>query len=625
VEKKVYKYIYSFAEFAVVEMVKIIEKLRDTLIEPYFSFEFFPPKTEAGVENLYLRMDRMTSLQPLFVDVTWGAGGSTKELTMAICEYSQTYFGVDALMHLTCTNLAVDEIKRILKTARDMGIQNILALRGDPAKGSISWEPYPGGCDNAIDLVKLIRKEHGDYFCIGVAGFPEGHPYSTGDSERDMHHLKSKIEAGADFILSQFFYDSSVFLQFRERCLSEGITCPIIPGMMPLQSYSSFYRMTKFCKTKVPDQIWTDLEPIRDDDEQVKAYGVKLCTDMCNSLREHGIKGFHFYTLNLEQSVTMVLNNLGVQESLPLRRTFPWRGSRSNLNGMAEEVRPINWANRPKSYIKRTVHWDEFPNGRWGDNRSPAYGDLSDSHFFRPVEGKKEDLRAIWGEAPILPSDVYEIFALYIEGKIPIIPWCESALQAETGAIANPLSRINRAGFLTINSQPAVNGERSDHPVFGWGGPAGRVYQKAYTEFFCSPHHLHKIMELIGNHPSLTFYAVDAQGLEHHSACAKKGVMALTWGCFPNKEILQPTVFDYDSFLVWSKEVFQLWTRSWASLYEDDSESADLLYNIHDTYFLVALIDNDYFESHISEFFDEVMETFTAASTPREALDGITI
>lgn len=559
--------------------MKITDKLKEGLIEPYFSFEFFPPKTEAGVENLYLRMDRMTSLQPLFVDVTWGAGGCTKELTMAICEYSQTYFGVDALMHLTCTNLTVEEIKQTLKTARDMGIQNILALRGDPAKGSISWEPYPGGCENAIDLVKLIRKEHGDYFCIGVAGFPEGHPYSTGDGDRDVQHLKQKIDAGADFILTQFFYDSSVFLSFRDRCVAEGITCPIIPGMMPLQSYSSFYRMTKFCKTKVPNQIWVDLEPIRDDDEQVKMYGVKLCTEMCKTLQEQGIKGFHFYTLNLEQSVTMVLNNLGVQDSLPLRRTFPWRGSRANLKGMAEEVRPINWANRPKSYIKRTVHWDEFPNGRWGDNRSPAYGDLSDSHFFRPVEGKKEDLRAIWGEAPIVPADVNEVFALYIEGKIPIIPWCESALQAETSAISNPLSRINRSGFLTINSQPAVNGERSDHPVYGWGGPAGRVYQKAYIEFFCSPHHLQKIMQLIGHYPSLTFYAVDAHGLEHNSG-VKKGVMALTWGCFPNKEILQPTVYDHDSFLVWSKEVFQLWTRSWASLYEDDSESADLLYNV---------------------------------------------
>eukprot|EP01034_Spumella_vulgaris_P018982 gene18982-24265_t len=136
---------------------------------------------------------------------------------------------------------------------------------------------------------------------------------------------------------------------------------------------------------------------------------------MCDTLGKNGVHGFHFYTLNLEKSVMSVLKELGVDGSAASRRNFPWRGSRSNLKGMSEEVRPINWANRPKSYIKRTVNWDEFPNGRWGDNRSPAYGELSDSHFFRPVEGSKKDLLAMWGESPIVHRDVYEVFAKYIE------------------------------------------------------------------------------------------------------------------------------------------------------------------------------------------------------------------
>ena len=159
-------------------MVKIIEKIlkQQTDSQPYFSFEFFPPKTQEGVENLYLRMDRMTSLQPIFVDITWGSGGSTKDLTFAIAKYTQTYFGVECLMHLTCTNMKVDELKVILLKCREAGIQNILVLRGDPAKGATSWEPISGGLANAIELVKLIKKEHGDYFGIAVAGFPEGHP-----------------------------------------------------------------------------------------------------------------------------------------------------------------------------------------------------------------------------------------------------------------------------------------------------------------------------------------------------------------------------------------------------------------------------------------------------------------
>lgn len=301
--------------------MKIIDKLRNHPVEPYFSFEFFPPKTEAGVDNLYLRMDRMTALQPLFVDVTWGAGGCTKDLTMAICEYTQLYFGVDALLHLTCTNLSIEDIKKILKAAKDIGIQNILALRGDPAKGSIAWEPYPGGCANATELVKLIRKEFGDYFCIGVAGFPEGHPSAVEvNTAQDIRYLKEKIDAGADFVLTQFFYDSQIFLSFRNDCHRVGINVPIIPGMMPIQSYSSFQKMTTFCKTKVPEQIWKDLQPIKDNDEEVKMYGVQLCVKMCQELGRAGVKGFHFYTLNLEKSVTLVLNALGVQDSLAIRR-----------------------------------------------------------------------------------------------------------------------------------------------------------------------------------------------------------------------------------------------------------------------------------------------------------------
>ncbi|RYH26319.1 5,10-methylenetetrahydrofolate reductase [archaeon] len=211
--------------------MKIVDKIKNNATEPYFSFEFFPPKTEAGVENLYLRMDRMTALQPIFVDVTWGAGGCTKELTMAICEYTQTYFGVDVLMHLTCTQLSIDKLKRILAAAKEAGIQNVLALRGDPPKGSLAWEPVSGGCEHAIDLVKLIRKEYGDFFCIGVAGFPEGHPHSKETNiTQDILHLKEKVDAGADFVLTQFFYDPQIFLAYRDQCVSVGINVPIIPG-----------------------------------------------------------------------------------------------------------------------------------------------------------------------------------------------------------------------------------------------------------------------------------------------------------------------------------------------------------------------------------------------------------
>jgi methylenetetrahydrofolate reductase (NADPH) len=383
--------------------------------------------------------------------------------------------------------------------------------------------------------------------------------------------------------------------------------------MMPIQSYSSFQRMTQFCRTKVPDCIWQDLGAIRDDDDAVKAYGIKVCADICKKLHSSGVPGFHFYTLNLERSVLGVLKELGVDDASSAARRYehninsllldprlvynesllsssslsnvytgrhlPWRGSRTTQGGTkTEDVRPINWANRPKSYIKRTNTWDEFPNGRWGDGRSPAFGELSDSHFFRPTSGSPDDRRAMWGMAPIVPNDIYETFAKYIEGRIPVLPWCETPLQPETSLVANPLVAFNRAGLLSINSQPAVNGERSDHQIFGWGGAGGRVYQRAYLEFFTSPENLKKIVDTLASMPNLSYYAVNASG-EFHSN-VNKGVTALTWGVFPNKEIQQPTIFDPDTFVVWSQEAFQLWTSAWASLYDDETESCELLYNV---------------------------------------------
>jgi methylenetetrahydrofolate reductase (NADPH) len=245
---------------------------------------------------------------------------------------------------------------------------------------------------------------------------------------------------------------------------------------------------------------------------------------------------------------------------------------------MAEDVRPINWANRPKSYVARTNEWDDFPNGRWGDNRSPAFGDLSDSHFFRPSVGSIDDRKAMWGDAPLSPREVSEIFAKYVEGLIPVLPWCEVAPQDETTTISTRLARINRHGFMTINSQPAVNGVPSDDPVFGWGGRGGRVYQKAYIEFFCSPEDLKRLHAIVRDKPLMSLYAIDHSGVRFGSANQK--ATALTWGVFPDKEIQQPTIFDPTTFAVWSQEAFQLWLQSWACLYDDETDSAALIHEV---------------------------------------------
>jgi methylenetetrahydrofolate reductase (NADPH) len=608
--------------------MKIISKLQEAR-KPVYSFEFFPPKTPDGRENLYLRMERMCALEPLFIDITWGAKGSTKNETIQICEYAQKFFAVDALCHLTCTGLTRDELKQSLKEMREAGICNILALQGDPPRGAPTWTSTPNGCDYAIDLVELIREEHGDYFCIAVAGFPEMHPKSAGDRDQDIAHLKAKIDAGADFVLTQFFYDVSVFNNFIQECRSGGITCPIIPGMMPIQSYQTFVRMTQLCSIHVPQTVWTDLEPIKANEAKVKEYGISLCSDMCRELLAHDgdIPGWHFYTLNLERSVRSVLSKLGIAGAAS--RALPWRASRQNLESK-EEVRPINWANRQHSYISRTQTWDDFPNGRWGDARSPAFGDLSETHLIRSAASSKEARLAMWGEAPVTSSDIKDVFCNYVQGRIPVLPWCEEHLAAETNTITDVLTRVNNCGILTINSQPPVNGLRSDHPVFGWGPINGRVYQKAYVEFFCAPETLDLIFRVMSSglqadkpYNNLFITAIDSEGRTRQgddgrdradscgsgSAGGSSGTTALTWGAFPNMEIKQPTVFNIDVFEVWSKEAFKLWTDSWAILYDDESESSELIYCIHDTYYLVAIVDNDFVDSCLMNFLEDIVET----------------
>jgi len=613
---------------------KILSHVEKANGEPQFSFEFFPPKTMAGVENLYTRMERMATLAPVFVDITWGANGITEELSTTIAEHAQKYLDVDVLMHITCNYLTKEDMKRILLKIKDMGIKNILALRGDPVKGCVKWQPHEGGFKNATELVTFIRAEFGDYFCVAVAGFPEGHPDLITPTSRTadlvdsvaygqyIQHLKAKVDAGADFILTQFFYDTKQFVLFVERCQAAGITVPIIPGIMPIHTYASFQKMTKFCRTSVPDEIWTELAPIRHDDEAVKQFGIKLCVNMIMELLQCPLiyHAFHFYTLNLEASVMAILKEVEIvnMKAVSSRRQLPWRGSRCDMKGTAEEVRPINWSNRPKSYMKRTAVWDEFPNGRWGDGRSPAYGELSDLHFFRPRGNlSKDDYLALWGEAPVVPDDIHEVFALYVEAKIPLLPWCETELLLETAQISSELAAINRAGYLTINSQPPVNGEKSDHSVFGWGGAGGHVYQKAYVEFFVAPGDLQFFMEAMPRYPNLNFHAINSSGESIDTGF--KSVTALTWGVFPNREILQPTIFDPESFVVWSKECFLLWKEAWASLYDDASESSDLIYRMHDTYFLVAIVDNDYITSDLYAIFWDVIRTKVKA----EAAGGV--
>mmetsp|Transcript_1827 Transcript_1827/g.4212 ORF Transcript_1827/g.4212 Transcript_1827/m.4212 type:complete len:622 (+) Transcript_1827:238-2103(+) len=590
---------------------KIIDKIRRSVKEgrKFYSFEFFPPKTQAGVMNLYSRMDRMIAkFEPLFVDVTWGAGGSTSKLTLEISKNVQNYCATDVLMHLTCTNMPKGDVKNALEKAKEAGIRNILALRGDPPLGRDTWEKCEEGFAHAIDLVKFIRQEYGDYFGIAVAGYPEGH-ISSPNLEQDMKHLKLKVDAGADFIMTQLFYDVDLYLNFVKRCRTAGIKCPILPGLMPISGYNAFKRMIAFTKASVPESLLRALEPIRNNDAMVKAYGIELGISMAKRLLESGAPGFHFYTLNLEKSVTKILAGLGLATLQPKGlRPLPWKRSCATRRAK-EDVRPIFWANRPYSYLSRTISWDEFPNGRWGNSTSPAYGELYDYHLMGLKSASVQNRRKMWGTELKDETDVFEKFALYIGGKIPRLPWCEFSILMETVPLKERLIRLNKSGFLTINSQPRVNGASSNDEIVGWGESDGYVYQKAYVEFFTSPERI-KVVEKLAKrkeYKTISYHAVNAKGDQLSNYKNSNAVNAVTWGVFPGSEIIQPTVVDMRSFRVWKDEAFALWISQWLSIYQKGSRSSSIIQNIHDTYFLCNIVENDFVKGDgLSKFMDEL-------------------
>eukprot|EP00658_Telonema_sp_P-2_P054554 TRINITY_DN43400_c0_g1_i1.p1 TRINITY_DN43400_c0_g1~~TRINITY_DN43400_c0_g1_i1.p1 ORF type:complete len:389 (-),score=76.64 TRINITY_DN43400_c0_g1_i1:83-1249(-) len=352
---------------------------------------------------------------------------------------------------------------------------------------------------------------------------------------------------------------------------------------MPIQNYQLFERISGMYDVKVPASVTEALQLIKEDDDKVKTYGAEYGVELANTLLQGGAPGVHFFTMNLEQAVCSISRQIG-----GIDRRLSWqKGQACSLSANCEEeVRPIFWANRPHSYMERSAAWDEYPNGRWGDSRSPAYGEVRISTMYH---GTKEERRRAWGVCPGRPEDINETFARYIEGVVLRIPWCVTALAQETSPLRTTLQRFNRAGFLTINSQPALNCIESSDPS-GWGPPNGYVYQKAYLEFFCSPERFEELRESFSTFGNLTYHAIDAQGTAHSNCC---NVNAVTWGVFPGREILQPTVVDPESFIAWRQEAFELW-KVWGTIYDKSSVSRALLDKIRSTYWLVNVVDNDF-------------------------------
>lgn len=552
--------------------------------EPSFSFEYFPPKTAQGVQNLYDRMERMYEFGPKFIDITWGAGGRIAELTTEMVVQAQTYFGLETCMHLTCTDMGLEKVNNALQKAYEAGCTNILALRGDPPRDQDKWTATEGGFRYARDLVKHIRETYGDHFDIGVAGYPEGCDDNK-DEDLLLDHLKEKVDMGASFIVTQMFYDADNFVRWVGRVRERGINVPIIPGIMPIATYASFLRRAKHMNCRIPEEWLAALDPMKNDDAAVREMGKTLVANMCRKILDAGIRHLHFYTMNLAQATRMILEELGWMPSAdrPRKQALPWKQS-LGFGRRGEDVRPIFWRNRNKSYVTRTQDWDEFPNGRWGDSRSPAFGELD--AYGIGLTGSNEANRKKWGE-PTSVGDVAQLFVKYLRQEIETLPWSDAPLTSEADSIRDELINLNKRGLITINSQPAVDGVKSNHPVHGWGPNNGYVYQKAYLEAFVAPEIVDELIKRIESHPDLTYYSVTRDG-ELRTNAPTDGPNAVTWGVFPGKEIVQPTIVESISFLAWRDEAFRL-GRDWANCYDSGTSSRTLLEKMMDDWHLVNI------------------------------------
>jgi methylenetetrahydrofolate reductase (NADPH) len=275
--------------------------------EPVFSFEFFPPKTEQGEQNLYAALAELQTLEPSFVSVTYGAGGSTREKTIEIVKRVKEDYGLEAMAHFTCVAATVPELRSTLDEMRGAGIDNVLALRGDPPSGERDWVKTDGGLEYSRELVELIKADYP--FAIGAACFPETHIHAA-SPQHDIDHLARKVAAGVDFLITQLFFDNALYFDFLARARAAGIEAPIIPGILPITQIGQLERMTKMCGASIPEGLHRELLAREGQPEAVIDFGVAYATLQCAELLAAGAPGIHFYTLNRSPATRAILGAL---------------------------------------------------------------------------------------------------------------------------------------------------------------------------------------------------------------------------------------------------------------------------------------------------------------------------
>lgn len=278
--------------------------------KPALSFEVYPPKTPAGYESMYLSIERLMAFKPGFFSCTYGAGGSTQGPTLDICSEIMRRHGVPVMAHLTCVGSTVQELASWLDQARERKIPNIMALRGDPPQGQESFTRVEGGLGYANELVELIKARYPD-FGVGVGGYPEVHQEAP-NARVDMDNLKRKVDAGADAVVTQLFYENTDFLRFRDQCGRAGIRVPVVPGILPIVNFPQVRRITTLCKARIPSELFEKLEAGKDNPDAAAAIGIGHAARQVEGLLGEGVPGVHFYVLNQSEATRKVLESLGM-------------------------------------------------------------------------------------------------------------------------------------------------------------------------------------------------------------------------------------------------------------------------------------------------------------------------
>jgi methylenetetrahydrofolate reductase (NADPH) len=276
-------------------------------IRPFFSFEFFPPKDEDGSRQLFRTIEALQPLRPAFVSITYGAGGSTRARTVSLAKQIQQEIGLTVVAHVTCVGSTRAELRALFHDLARAGIQNVLALRGDPPKGSTAFEPPPGGFSHATELIAMLRRNYD--FCIGAACYPEMHPEAS-SLGADLERLREKADAGADFLVSQLFFDNGVYFEFERRARAAGVTLPMFPGIMPITNFDQIQRFVAMCGATIPPKLHVEMELRKGDIEAVEALGIAYASMQAVALLQSGVPGIHFYTLNKSPATRAIVSSL---------------------------------------------------------------------------------------------------------------------------------------------------------------------------------------------------------------------------------------------------------------------------------------------------------------------------